>query len=141
MLLVAFRESVSAGAVGNEIELLRARRIGGGLDRSATGIGNRSGRQAVDDVSVVGSGLRYLALGERMPERPLAEDKTVDDGWIRLQFHPLLEPVGQHRRDARALLGLAGFFLDDRCNNDELVGRLELQLAIAAIPYSPPHPI
>src|SRR6266404_3000714 len=107
MLLVAFRESVSTGAVGHEIELLRARRIGGGLDRSATGVGNRSGRQAVDDVSVVGSGLRYLALGERMPERPLAEDETVDDGWIRLQFHLLLEPVRQHRRDARALLGLA----------------------------------
>src|SRR5207244_9802274 len=87
MLLVAFRESVSTGAVGHEIEFLRARRIGGGLDRSATGVGNRSGRQAVDDVGVVGSGLRYLALGERMPERPLAEDETVDDGWIRLQFH------------------------------------------------------
>ena len=83
---------------------------------------------------MITSGLRYLAFGERMPERPLAEDETVDDGWIRLQFHLLLEPVGQHRRDARALLGLARLLLDDRCENDELVGRLERQIGIAAFP-------
>ena len=76
-----------------------------------------------------------------MPERPLAEDETVDDGWIRLQFHLLLEPVGQHRRDARALLGLAGLLLDDRCENDELVGRLERQIGIAAIPYFAHQPL
>src|SRR5262245_51397657 len=112
MLVVALGEGMSAGVVGHEIEFLRARRIGGGLDRGAPRIGNRPGRQAVDDISVVGRRLRYLALGERMAERSLAEDETVDDGRIRLQLHFLLEPIGQHRRDARALFGLARLFLD-----------------------------
>src|SRR5262249_27299407 len=137
MLVVALGEGVSAGAVGHEIEFLRARRVGGGLDRGATRIGNRPGRQAVDDVSVVGRRLAYLVLVERMAEYSLAEDETEDDVRIRLQLHFLLEPIGQHRRDARALLGLARLFLDDGRKNDELLGRLERQIGIAAIPYFP----
>src|SRR5262249_40353970 len=87
VLVVALGKRVSTGAVGHEIEVLRARRIGGGLDRAATRVGDRPGRQAVDDVSIVGRRLRYLALGERMAEGSFAEDETVDDGGIRLQLH------------------------------------------------------
>src|SRR5712691_5439204 len=43
-------EDVPAGAVGDEEDLLGARRIGGGLERSAARIGDRPGRQALDHV-------------------------------------------------------------------------------------------
>src|SRR6476660_9907745 len=51
MLIVGFRESMAAGAVGDEIELFRARRLGGGLERGAAGIGDRRRRQAFDHIS------------------------------------------------------------------------------------------
>ena len=46
MLLVALGEGVAAAAVGNEIEVAGARRIGDRLERGAAGIGDRSRRQA-----------------------------------------------------------------------------------------------
>ena len=84
VLVIGFGESVRPRTVGDEIKLLRARRLSGSLDRGATRIGNGPGRQAVDDVRVVGRRLGYLALGERVAERSLAEGETVDDGRIRL---------------------------------------------------------
>src|SRR4029453_9923042 len=87
VLIVGLSEGVSAGAIGHEIELLRARWIGGGLDGGATGIGNRPGRQSVDDIRVIGRRLSDLALGQRMAERAFAENETIDDGQIRLQLH------------------------------------------------------
>ena len=42
MLFVGLREGVAAGAVGDEIELARARRIGGGFERGAARIGDRA---------------------------------------------------------------------------------------------------
>ena len=141
VLIVGLSEGVSAGAVGHEIELLRTRRIGGGLDRGATGIGNRPGRQAVDDIRVIGRGLGNLALGQRVAERAFAEDETIDDGRVRLQLHLLLEPIRQHRRYARALLGLAGLFLDNGRENNELLGRLDRQIGIASVPDFPHQPL
>ena len=46
----------------------------------------------------------------------------------------LLEPVDEDRGDARALLGLAGFLLDDGGEDDELLGRLERQIRRAPLP-------
>ena len=128
-------------AVSRKVEFLCARRIGRGLDRAAPRIGNRAGRQAVDDVGVVRCRLRDLALGEGMTERPFAEDETVDDGRVRLKLHLLLQPIGKHRGDPRALLGLAGLFLDDGGENDELVWRLERQVGIAPFPHFPDQPV
>src|SRR5262249_13570098 len=82
MLIVGFSECMSASAVGREIELLGARRIGGGLDRGSAGIGDGPGRQAVDDVGVVSRRLRDIGLAERAAERALAEGEAVDDGRI-----------------------------------------------------------
>ena len=45
-----------------------------------------------------------------------------------------LKPVDEHRSDARALLGLAGFLLDDRGERDELLRRLERQVRRAPLP-------
>src|SRR3984893_11665833 len=45
VLLVAFGERMAAGAVGDEIELARARRTGCGLERGAAWVGDRPRRQ------------------------------------------------------------------------------------------------
>src|SRR5207244_12012762 len=74
VLVVGFGKDMPAGAVGDEEHLLGARRIGGGLDRGAAWIGDRPGRQAVDDVGVVGGGRVLFALGDGMAERHLAAD-------------------------------------------------------------------
>src|SRR5690606_30990057 len=60
MLFVGFREGVAAVAVGDEIELLGARRIGGRLQRRTSRIGDRTRRQPLDDVGVVGRRLLDL---------------------------------------------------------------------------------
>src|SRR5215813_4436786 len=141
VLVISFGKRVSPGTVGDEIKLLRARRLSRSLDRGATRIGNWPGRQAIDDVCVVGRRLGYLALGERVAQRALAESQTVNDRRIRLKFHPLLEPICQHRRDARALLGLTGLFFNDRCEYDKLLRSLEGQIWIATIPDFPHQPL
>src|SRR5262249_23021158 len=67
-------------------------------------------------------------------ERPLPADNAVNDCRVRLQLHFLLEPIDEYRRDPRALLGLAGFLLDDRSGDDELVGILERQVGRTMLP-------
>src|SRR5262245_11999630 len=141
MLVIGFCKRVSPGTVGDEIKLLGSRRLSRSLDRGATRISNWPGRQAINDVRVVGRRLGYLALGERVAQRAFAESQTVDDGRIRLKFHSLLAPICQHCRDARALLGLTGLFFDDRCEYDELLRSLEGHIWIAAIPDFPHQPL
>src|SRR5690606_29013337 len=48
VLVVGFRKGVPASAVGDEEQFLGAGRVGGGLDRRAPRIGDRSRRQALD---------------------------------------------------------------------------------------------
>src|SRR5262249_61811675 len=102
------------GAMAYEEHSLGACRIGRGRDRGPSGIRARPRRQAVDDVSVVGRRLLFLALRDRMAERALAADEAVDNGRIGFESPLLLEPVDKHCSNPRPLLGLAGFFLDDR---------------------------
>ncbi len=134
VLLVVVGEDVAAGAVGDEKQFLGARRIGGGFERGAAGIGDRSRRQPVDDIGVVGRRLLDLVALDRPPERALAADQPVDDRRIGLQLHLLPQPVDEHRGHSRALLGLAGFLLDDRGQRHELLRRLDRQVGAAALP-------
>src|SRR5712672_998755 len=62
VLIVGLGKGMSAGAVGDEKDFLGARRVGGGLDRCAAGIGDRPRRQALDDIGVVGRGLGDVGL-------------------------------------------------------------------------------
>jgi transposase len=65
VLLVAVGKGMPAGAVGHEIQLLGPRRIGGGFERGAAGVGDRPRRQPVDHVGVVGRRLLDLAPLDR----------------------------------------------------------------------------
>ena len=76
MLVVVFRKNVTAGAVGDEIELARARRIGGRFERGAAGIADRPRRQAVDLIGIVWRRLIDLAFHDRPPERAFAADQA-----------------------------------------------------------------
>src|SRR5262249_22760184 len=134
VLVVVFGEHVAAGAVGDEEDFLGARRVGGGFERGAARIGDRSGWQALDHIGVVRRRLADLALQDRPPERVLAADQAVDDGRVRLQLDPLLEAIDEHGGDAGALLRLAGLLLDDGRERDELVGRLERKVRRAMVP-------
>ena len=45
-----------------------------------------------------------------------------------------LQAIDEHRSDAAALVGTAGFFFDDRRQRDQLLGRLHRHVGAAAIP-------
>ena len=81
------------------------------------------------DVGVVRRRLGDLAAHDRPAERALAADQAVDDRRIGLQLHPLLEPVDEHRGDARAFVRLAGFLLDDRGERHQFFRRSQRQIA------------
>ena len=134
MLLVCLGKGMTAGAVGDEIKLARARRIGGGFERGPARIGDRPRRQSGNDISIVRRRLLDFALGDRPPERALAADQAVNNRRIGLQLHILLEPIDEDGGDAGALVGLAGFLLDDRCQHHQLIGRLERQVRRTVIP-------
>src|SRR5262249_15847239 len=53
MLIEILRERMSARPVGHEEQLLRPRRIGGGLERSPARVGDRSRRKALDDIRII----------------------------------------------------------------------------------------
>src|SRR5262249_1875965 len=109
MLVEALGKAVPAGAVGDEEKLLGARRVGGGFERRAAWVGDRSRRQAVDHIRVV-PGLEVdIRARDRTAEAAFAADDAVDDRRVRLQLHALLETIDEHGRDPGALLGLAGF--------------------------------
>ena len=134
MLVERLGEGVAAGPVGDEIEILRARGIGDRLHRRLAGIGDRPGRQTVDDVGVVGRRLIEFALGYAVPERSLAADQAVDDRRIGFELHPLLQAVDEDAGDMRALVRLARLLFDDRGERHQFARRFDRQIGRALLP-------
>ena len=130
---------MAAGAVGDEEQVAGARRVGGGFQRGAAGIGDRARRQAVDDIGVVGRRLRDFAALDRAAQRALAADDAIDDGRVGLQLHLLAQAIDEHRGDAAALVRLAGFLLDDRGQRHQLLRRLDRNVGVAALPDFAQH--
>src|SRR5215831_892483 len=122
VLIVGFGEGVPAGPVGDEIEVARACRVSGGFERGAAGIGDRSGRQTVDHIGVVGGRLGNLAALDRPPQRPLASNQAIDDGRIGLQFDILPQPIDKYRCNPAAFIRPAGLLLDDGSQRHQLLG-------------------
>ncbi len=141
MLVVGFGKGMPAGAVGDEEQVAGAGRIGGRLERGAAGIGDWPGRQALDHIGVVGRRLRDLGALDRPPQRALAAHQPVDDGRIGLHLHLLPQPVGEDSGDPAALVGPAGFLLDDRGKRDQCLRRLDRNVRIAAFPDLRQHPL
>ena len=127
-------EGVAAGAVGDEEQILGPRRVGDRLQSRAAGIGDRAGRQALDHVGVVGGRPLDLRAHDAAPEGAAPADQAVDDGRIGLQLHPLLQPIDEHARDPRTLVGPAGLLLDDGGQRHHLGRRLDRHLGAAALP-------
>src|ERR1700730_2343034 len=141
MLVIAVRKRMPASAISHKVELLRARRVGGGLDGRTAGIGDRTGRQPIDQIGVVRRRLRNIALREGSTQRSFAENKPVDDGRIRLQLHLLLEPVREHGCNPRTFFRFTGFLFYDRREYDKLVRGLERQIRMTPLPDLPQQPI
>ena len=141
MLVVGFGKGMSAGAIGDEEQVAGAGRIGGRLQRGAAGIGDRPRRQTLDHIGVVGRRLRDLGTLDRPPQRAPAAHQPVDDGRIGLQLHLLPQPVGEDGGDPAALVGAAGFLLDDRGQCNQCLRRLDRNIRIAALPDFRQHPL
>src|SRR5690242_20013313 len=134
MLLVCLGEGMAAGAVRDEKQFPCAGRICRRLERRAARIGDRSWRQAVDNVGIVWRRVFDFAFHYRAPKRAFAPDKPVDDCWVRLQLHLLFQPIDENGGDPRALLRFAGLFLDQRCQNHELLRGSERQVRSTMVP-------
>ena len=134
MLVERFGEDMAARAVGDKIKIARRRRMRGGFKRGAARIGDRSRRETVDGVGVVGRPLLDLAAQDRPAERRFAADEAVDDRGIRLKAHALAQPIDEHGGDARPLLVLARLLFNDRRKRHQFIGRAQRQVRRALRP-------
>ena len=135
VLVVGLREGVAAGAVGDEIEVLGARRIGDRLERGAAGIGDRPRRQALDRrrccrASPCRSRLRMMPR----PSVPLPPTRPYTIVGSDCSFMRFMSRLMNTPATRGALVGAAGLLLDDRGEDDELLRRLDRQVRRAALP-------
>ena len=79
MLIERFGEDMPAGSVGDKVEILAVSRVRDRFERRPAGVANRSGRQPVDDVGVIGRRLVQVGLGDAAAERALAQRQAVDN--------------------------------------------------------------
>ena len=127
-------EDMAAGAIGDEIKLARARGIGHRLERGPAGIGDRTRRQAIDLIGIIGRRLVDLGARQRPAERPLSADDAIDNRRIGLQPHMFAQPVDKDAGDARPLVGLAGLLFDDGGQRDHFIGRGDRQVSRTPLP-------
>lgn len=120
MLFIAAAEHIVALSVGEEIEVFVLRRIEGSLDGFNSGIADRSGRQTWIQIGIVRRGNPGIIGGQYFPADPtLLQD--IIYRWAALQRHPQLQSVLKHTRDNAPLIMVAGFFLNDRGQDQLLV--------------------
>src|SRR5258708_15157920 len=100
-------KGVPAGAIGDEIKFLSARRIGDRFKSRPARISDRPWREALDNVGIVGRVLLDLAFEDGPAERALAAYEPIDDGGVRLQFHALLEAIDENGGDPGSCIGAA----------------------------------
>ena len=119
MLPQRTREMVRAIATGNEIERFARQWIHRCLQGGTPRHGNRRGRYAVNDVSVIGRGLANIGAGNS----PLITlPHTVNNRRVGLQAHALLHAALEHTGNFAPLLGRTGFPLDQGGHNQRFVG-------------------
>ena len=124
-------ELAAAVAARTKYRDWRGRRIHHGVERRLRRQRDRRRRQAVARVGVVRRVGLEVALAQVAVER-VAE--AVDDRRVGLQRHRCAQPVDEHRRDQRPVGGAAGLLLDDRREDQRLVGRRERQVRRALRP-------
>ena len=126
------RELVGAVVLGDEVEERRVVGRQHRLQRRASRVRDRPGRQpfvrvrvvrvvAIVELDAVDAAVPLLAGGG-----PLNRDRAaIDDGRVGLQQlgheRRHVQAVDEHLRDARALLGAARLLLDDRREHDDVV--------------------
>ena len=89
VLVVGLGKDMAARAVGDEVEVLGAGRIGDRFKSGPARIGDRPRRQALDRIGVVGRRRVDLAAQDAAAERAFAADEAVHDRRVGLQLHPL----------------------------------------------------
>jgi len=115
----------------DEIQLAAGCRVERRRQRGATRQGDRRRRQAAPGVGVVGRVGVQVAPAQVAVE---AAAEAVDDGRIGLQAHADGEAPAEHAGDAPALVGDAGLLLDDRGQDQRLVGTGDDARLVASCP-------
>ena len=122
---------MAAGAVGDEIQQRALRRMRHRGQRGEPGRGDRAGRQAGDQVSVVGVRLRQVGAGQRPRQRAESAAGAVGHGGIGLQPHAGAQPVEEHFGHQRTLRPERGLALDDAGQHQKLrrIGQRDARVA------------
>src|SRR6185437_12054406 len=115
-------KEMSAGIVGDEIEVVRVHRGDNGTQGCVSRIRDRPRRKATMQVRIV-RGRNVEILG-RYLERGLAREiERVLNRGIALQRHTQFQTIIKNARDHWPLAGLRRFALDKRRQSDELLRR------------------
>src|SRR5688572_18906004 len=95
--------------------------MGNSLKGVTTRIGNRTRRETINCICIIWRGLFDIRLQDCAVRRAAFSSKeTIEDRRIRLQAHALVQPVDEYGGNTRALISLAGLFLDNRSERDKL---------------------
>ena len=139
VLLQRAGEGVAAGAVGDEVEVVRLRRPRRRAQRLPPGRGDGRRRQAAVAVGVEGRVAVEVGAGQR-PVQPGAVRRGVGDRGVGLQRHPAPEAVDVDGGDARPLLRQARFLLHDGGEHQRLARRRRAAGRARARATPPPAP-
>ena len=117
---------------GHKKEIVRGIRVQSRLYGILAGSSNGSGRQALNNVSIIG----VLILQKAAVDFSLIPvSHAVNHCGIRLELHSLSEPVDKHRGNLRPFGADCGFLFDNGGHNKGFVGRSIRKVCITALPF------
>ena len=134
MLFQGPGEDVTAGSIGDEIQLVCFRRVQYRLDRSQAGVANGSRRQGCDGVGVVGILLFQIRPGQRTAQRSFTFAKAIDNGRVRLQTHTFTQSIYENPGDSGPFSLDAGFLLDNGSQDERIERAFEWKSFCPLIP-------
>ena len=128
MLSQRLGEGVSARAIGDEIEILGRERMQHRLNGGQAGVANRARRQALVQITVVGTLDLEIGRGDGPPERTRPVSYGIDHRRVGLQWHAAAQAVGENAGDMCALHRRGGLLFHDRGQSQRLVDRVVRQV-------------
>lgn len=125
---------VTTTAIGDEIQGVAVGRVDDRFNRRHTGSCNRSRRQAVDAIGIVGVIGRKVGARQSTLQAALAVGQAIGNRRVRLQAHALFQAVQEHRRDPWPFFRQGRFLFNDRRKGQQLIRRLERKVLRPFLP-------
>ena len=107
-----------------------------GIDRRPARHRNGCRRKSVTRVGIVRR-VRGQVLARQVAIEIRAN--AIDDRWIRLQAHPLLQPPCKHAGNFRPFVGSCGFLLDNGCQYQGFISTGYRSLDAPRLPFLGKH--